>query len=285
MILWHSSYQTLRPLGSFPRLLTVASETIDTPAYRHEGRYRQGERHCIFKVTLEGEGRYRDAAGEHRVPAGTGFLCEIRDAETAYYYPPDGTAPWTFVWVSFTGETAVAQVRELLARYGAIYALPLDGAAVGRILACRRDDGVPCEVTAAEGAAQVSELLLALAAAGEPDRDEPTAAEALVRRARVAAEANVERCLNAGDLARMVGVSREHLSRAFAEVLGVSPYRYLQRERMLLACHLLKEAGCSVKETAARLGYDAPAHFSRAFKRAIGIPPGRFRRVGTVPVA
>jgi AraC-like DNA-binding protein len=286
VLLWETRYDTRRPLQALPRLLTVAAEEQTDAAYRHEGRHRQGEGHCLFKYSLAGEGAFRDAAGEHRVPAGTGFLCEIRDPATAYYYPPAAAAPWRFVYAAFDGPAATALVRELTGRYGPLYRLPAAGGLVARLEACAGEDDMPREIGAAAGGALVMDLLLGLLAAGEArSRRRLSPAQALVGRARVVVEGHLERDLDASGLAHLLGVSREHLTRCFRAELGVSPYRYIVRQKMLLACHLLKETDLPAKAVAARLGYTAPSHFTRLFKRTLRMTPSRFRRDGVMPVA
>jgi len=59
----------------------------------------------------------------------------------------------------------------------------------------------------------------------------------------------------------------------------VPPARYLARWRMHLASLWLRQDRLTVAETAARLGYDSEASFSRAFKRSVGRPPSALRRV------
>ncbi len=132
-----------------PRLLALEQEWCDTPGYRHEGRYRQSESHCLFKYTLAGEGCFRDARGEHRVPAGCGFLCEIPDPVTAYYYPPEARVPWEFVYVCFDGPAALAMVHELNARCGPIYPLSPESEIIGRLLAWRHMAGLTIHITPA----------------------------------------------------------------------------------------------------------------------------------------
>lgn len=284
MLLWQASVHTRRPFAALPRLLSVVSETQTEPTYHHEGRFRQGERHCIFKYTLAGEGRFRRGGREYPVPAGTGFLCVIRDPETAYCYPAEGTAPWTFVYASFSGKPARDLSRELTERWGPLYRLPRRGRLVRRLEAFERHDGLAREMTASESSAFVTELLLALAASREGAPRQAGHAD-LVRRARAVVEGNLERNLNASDLAVLLGVSREHLSRVFRTETGMSTYEYILRQRMLLACHLLKEGDLANKEVAARLGYETYPHFSRTFRRVIGMAPGRFRTVGSMPLA
>jgi len=270
-------------MHSLPRLLTVASEERSDASYRHEGRYRQSEEHCVFQYTLAGEGTFFDGVGEHRVPAGCGFLCKVRDPATAYGYPPGATTPWRFLYICFTGAAADTLVREMLSRLGPVLHLSRTSTAISRLMELR--DGEPRrDVTPAAGAALVMDLLLELLSEAQRP-DETTAAHLLVHRARQHIESNLRRNLQVADVATSLEVSREHLTRVFREMTGVSPYQYLLRRKMILAARLLKQPGATVGEVASELGYADPAHFSRAFKRSIAMSPRRFREVGIVPVS
>jgi AraC-like DNA-binding protein len=79
-------------------------------------------------------------------------------------------------------------------------------------------------------------------------------------------------------LAELAHTSRSVFSERFTEVVGMSPGRYVTRWRMHLATTWLREDKLTVAETAARLGYDSEASFSRAFKRDVGVPPSALRR-------
>jgi len=47
---------------------------------------------------------------------------------------------------------------------------------------------------------------------------------------------------------------------------------------MQIASRLLETSHAGVAEVAKRVGYDAEAAFSKAFKRWIGVAPGAYRR-------
>lgn len=80
-----------------------------------------------------------------------------------------------------------------------------------------------------------------------------------------------------GELAAEVAVSRSVLDDRFRQVLGLSPIRYLTEWRMHLAEELLDTTELGVVPIARRVGYESEEAFSRAFKRAHGQSPGRWR--------
>lgn len=79
------------------------------------------------------------------------------------------------------------------------------------------------------------------------------------------------------DLAANANVSRSLLDERFRQVLGRSPIRYLTEWRMHVAESLL-ETDMSVLAVARRVGYESEEAFSRAFKRAHGLPPSHWRK-------
>ena len=78
-------------------------------------------------------------------------------------------------------------------------------------------------------------------------------------------------------LADEVGISRSALVERFTRYLSEPPMAYLTRWRLELAARSLERTSRGVAEIAADVGYESEAAFSRAFKRAFGQPPGRYR--------
>jgi AraC-like DNA-binding protein len=86
-----------------------------------------------------------------------------------------------------------------------------------------------------------------------------------------------ERRWTVPQIAASAAVSRSLLDERFRQVLGLSPIRYLAEWRMHLAEQLLATSDVSVFTVARRVGYDSEEAFSRAFKRARGLPPSHWR--------
>jgi len=84
-------------------------------------------------------------------------------------------------------------------------------------------------------------------------------------------------------LAAQSGVSRATLGRRFVELIGEPPNAYLTRWRLQVAARLLRTTDDSLAKIARAVGYTSEYAFSRAFSRAWGVPPGRYRREGDPP--
>jgi len=281
-VLWSVRFQTVRPINSFPRLQSIVSERQAGSAYHYEGRFRSAEKHCLFKFTLAGEGRFRVGRKEYRLPAGNGFLCEINDPATSYYYPRDGRTPWEFVYLSFTGPTATIMTREFVRQHGPVFQLPADIGFIPEIMEWRRHDRQEPRILPADGARIVANLFAALSQ-GKVSLDRFDAGFILAQETRQLIRKHLRQFCNIKFLADQLGVSREHLSRVFKKQTAHNLHQYLLRQKMLEACRLLKETRLTQKEIAVEMGYNVPAHFTRAFRRVMRMTPRRFRAVGMIP--
>jgi AraC-like DNA-binding protein len=81
--------------------------------------------------------------------------------------------------------------------------------------------------------------------------------------------------------ARECHVAPAYLCRLFRRFDRQSPYQYLLRLKMTHAAERLRAPDTSVKQVADLLGFDDRFHFSRVFKRVIGVSPGQFARSHT----
>ncbi|HEX4199108.1 MAG TPA: AraC family transcriptional regulator [Caulobacteraceae bacterium] len=119
-------------------------------------------------------------------------------------------------------------------------------------------------------------LALSPAATGDP-----------LERARRHIDANLFEPLSLAGLAGAAGLSAYHFTRQFGARFGVSPMAYVRGRRLAAAAErLCAQRPTPLVELAFDCGFDSQEGFTRAFKRAFGVPPGRFRRAGgqTVPL-
>ncbi|MET9812264.1 MULTISPECIES: helix-turn-helix transcriptional regulator [unclassified Streptomyces] len=79
-------------------------------------------------------------------------------------------------------------------------------------------------------------------------------------------------------LARGVHMSAGHLSRAFRQAYGESPYSYLMTRRIERAMALLRRGDLSVTEVCFEVGCQSLGTFSTRFTELVGMPPSAYRR-------
>jgi transcriptional regulator GlxA family with amidase domain len=83
--------------------------------------------------------------------------------------------------------------------------------------------------------------------------------------------------LTLGELARLVGMSKFHLIRAFRTAYGETPMRYLSRRRIERAQDLLRVANLTVTEICMLVGFSSLGSFSARFSQLVGESPTAYR--------
>jgi AraC-like DNA-binding protein/quercetin dioxygenase-like cupin family protein len=84
--------------------------------------------------------------------------------------------------------------------------------------------------------------------------------------------------LGAKRIAAIFRISREHLSREFRREYGVTFHNYVVAERIVAARQELNRyPSRTLLEVALNCGFQSHSHFSRIFRRSVGISPKEFR--------
>jgi AraC family transcriptional regulator len=91
-------------------------------------------------------------------------------------------------------------------------------------------------------------------------------------------EAHAEQPVTLEALAGLANLSVFHFARRFKLTTGHSPYQYVLGWKMRRAQLLLRAGHLPVANISDALGFASPAHFSAAFKRAVGQSPREFQR-------
>ena len=97
----------------------------------------------------------------------------------------------------------------------------------------------------------------------------------LARQTREFIDTNLDRAISLEELASASHVSPYYLDRVFREVVGVPPHVYQLQTRIKKASDTLLKTG-SIVEASYIFGFSDQSHFSRIFKKNVGVSPGRF---------
>ncbi len=96
-----------------------------------------------------------------------------------------------------------------------------------------------------------------------------------VKTAREFLDANFDQDIALDDLAQLAGLSPYHLNRTFRDQVGLPPHAYQIQLRIARAKSMLRN-GLTIADVAHRTGFADQSHFTRCFKRAVGVTPGQF---------
>ncbi len=223
-----------------------------------------------------GTGRFADALG-HDQAVGAGDLLLVFP-EVAHRYGPEAGGAWHEIYAVFEGpifrlweERGLLSPRRPLLhlepveywyhRIESIFATPV-----------MPDFGSPL--------VQVCRLQQLLADALDAQTALNLGRQDLQWVHRVAAmlESDLGRDIDLGALAGQLSVTPDSFRKRFTRLVGTTPARYRAKKLMDRACELIQQGLLTDKQIAYRLGFCDEFHFSRRFKKLVGMPPRTFRR-------
>jgi AraC-like DNA-binding protein/uncharacterized RmlC-like cupin family protein len=247
-----------------------AGKVAAAPDYRIARAVHQGQ---DILYCLSGGG-FVETLGQ-RVDVRAGQLVWIAN-EMPHSHSADPSAPWTLLWFRLDGPDP-AVLREKLFGDSFPRATFAEGATpvpwFDRLFMTmrRRDLGLDLRLNhlVAEFLTMVDRIL-----AGTATRDVPAQLAALVDAMR----GNLGLTWSSAKLSAATGLSHSQTRRLFRKHLRTSPRQWLIRERLMHAQSLLLRNEIPMTEIADICGFCDVYHFSREFKRSVGIAPAAWRR-------
>lgn len=252
------------------------------------GYFREGADYSTWRTngtddfllihTVAGAGRFGSREGSLEVGAGDAVL--LRPGVLHDYATAPGSTRWEFAFAHFHARGDWMPMLDWPVTLGGLGLIRADGEVHRRVTAALRRSGrsrsgglARAELFAVNA---LEEALLWL------DTQNPLTTRTDERVLRVIEHigAHIADELDVRRLAEIAHLSPSRLTHLFTEHLGVSPQRYVERERMLLAHQLLDLTNRSIAGIAREVGWDDPLYFSQRFRRFAGTSPSGYRDRG-----
>ncbi len=261
------------PLGQI-KMCGILKRSTGVPTPRRFGYY------ALVYVT-GGRGFFRD---------GLGFSCLLYPGdlivlfpEVEHVYGPLDGASWDETFVVFEG-AAFDLWREggLLSAQRPLYRLEPVEHWHGRIVSAVWTDPSAGTDYALSRTCRLQGLLADIIAF---ERRSSAAATDWLAAASTMLEGAVTTAPAYEKIAESLGMTYEGFRKRFAREAGISPGRYHAQARIQRACEMLLGEGVTLRQVGLELGFFDEFHFSKSFKRAVGMTPKEFRRYFSVKPA
>jgi AraC-like DNA-binding protein len=100
----------------------------------------------------------------------------------------------------------------------------------------------------------------------------------VVKSALVYVEENLHGKISQAEVAERCGISSCQFSRVFKQGHGITFQEYVLRRRMGQAIRLLQNPSASITDICYTVGFNDQSHFTRIFRRYIGVSPSAYRK-------
>lgn len=228
----------------------------------------------LFHYILYGSGTFVFQDKVYNLKKGDLFY--IPPGETAKYYPKEGN-PWIYTWVGFSGERS----NYFINRLGLSYANPIykdtKSYDLNQMFNELADKYNYSKYLSIELLSVFLNILYKMIIVNHEDEIILSARQTHIRMARQFIENNFQFKIKIIDIADSLSISPNYLANIFKQELGKSPKQVLTEYRMQKACNLLTNTRLNIAETAKRVGYPNPLHFSAEFKKIKGVSPKKYK--------
>lgn len=238
--------------------------------------YQYGPRVCPYHLihfVLSGEGELHIAGQELTVRAGDAFLIP---AEKIAWYRASATDPWKYAWAGFLGYRANSYFDQLMEASEERYVLrDLDTDPYEKLI--RR--GAVISDGGYSGYFHANAILMELLGqlyeevGGRVKDNQHTMADEI----RYHLEMRYSEKLRLTDLAGMLGIHPNYLTRVFREKYQMTPKQYLMQLKLEKACQLLVETDYPVSFISDTLGFEDQMSFSKTFRSRYNMTPTQYR--------
>ncbi|MBY0562498.1 AraC family transcriptional regulator [Hyphomicrobium sp.] len=88
---------------------------------------------------------------------------------------------------------------------------------------------------------------------------------------------NLTSNISVTELAGLLQMSPSHFTRVFKAVFGVTPYRFVMRERIEGAKGMLATTKLSASQISSVYGFSSQSHFAKVFREVTGVTPKQYK--------
>lgn len=234
--------------------------------------------HYLLCHILEGKGKLYTKGKTFYLSKGQGFLVS---PEVLTSFVADEEEPWSYAYVAFAGHLVDtylfrAQLTSSEPTYTYLKDDYLDQRFNQIIEHSKLNYNRYCKMMA--------ELFLIVSKLIDHSRSEYFGTanlqdpEYYTRKAMIYIEMHYHKKLNVEDIARYLGITRKHFYHIFKEAVNMSPQEYIIIYRIRKASNLMESSNLSISEIARSVGYTDQFHFSKMFKRVMGISPSEYKK-------
>ncbi len=225
-------------------------------------------------LTLAGHGILSAAGKDYNCVPGTAFLYRDCDPAVSYKVADGKHGSWRFIWINFPGVTASKLIGEVNKEHGYFFQLKT-GELQEYLQNYFQYTGATLFISPAEGAKIFFDLIFLLCGSVAANPDASRRISPMVKHEIAKA---FQEPASTAELARRLGVSREHMSKMFHRETGRTLRDFRAEQKLNAAVNLLLKSNCSCKEIAQHCNYGSYSSFFRSFVAAYGISPETFRR-------
>ncbi|HCE43729.1 MAG TPA: hypothetical protein DET40_09280 [Lentisphaeria bacterium] len=246
--------------------------------YSWHGLKRGRADFILWQYTVSGLGRLEYEGKTFELLPGRGMLLHMPH-DHRYYFPKDSCG-WEFIYICFHGREVLRICCEIEKRIGPVNEFGETGRTLNTAANIFKAAFSGQIRTPYLSSSLAYQLAMSLGDDLMPENSENGEVPEFMRKINEYCANNPEADPDVGELAKISGYSRYHFTRLFTEKRGISPGAFIRELRLNRAVKFLQAGKLPIKEVSSICGFKDTSYFCKAFRRAYGVSPAKFRNSG-----
>ncbi len=264
------------PLHSM--LTSCGHSRRNSTEYNWHGLKRGRTEFVLWQYTISGLGRLEYEGKSFDMTPGRGMLLHIPH-DHRYYFPEESDG-WEFIYICFHGREVIRVCNDIIKKAGPVNVFEVPGRTIETavdILGMAFEGQISTPYMSSSLAYRLS---MSLTDDLLPESSMKGETPGFLQRINDYCRDNPEKDLDVGELARIAGYSRYHFTRLFTEKRGISPGAFIRERRLARSVKMLQSGNLPIKEVSSACGFEDASYFCKAFRKAYGVSPAKFRNSG-----
>lgn len=246
------------------------------PSAKHHNRVRKnGVNEYIFIYCLEGKGWIKINNQTIILTANTGYIIP---KNTKHQYGSDETNAWSIYWIHFTGIYATTFYHRFSENKEVATNIPFDENRIktlNKIIQLLEHDLEDEKIELAHF--KLISFLTNLCYKNTLDHN----IQDRIGLSIIYMKKHIKQNFSISELANQAYLSVSRYTELFKLKTGNAPIQYFIRLKIEKSCEYLNFTNYSIKEICQEVGISDPYYFSRVFKKQMGIPPTKYKKLYT----
>lgn len=254
---------------------SIGKETQTSTHYQWDGLNRNETGKVVFQYTLAGKGAIRIEDTTISLKAHDAFLVPLPSAHC--YYLPESSDAWSFVYITLYGDEAIKLLTDVIKNHGHIFKLQRESRPVHYIFHLLDKLSSTGMTYGYELSRHAYTFLMELMQYIEHDQTQDAKLPQAIAKAVTFIESHFGQDLMLSDIVAVTGLSTYYFTRLFHQTIGETAIKYLTKVRLNEGLTLLQDETLTIEDIACRVGFRDANYFSKVFKKALDIPPSKYR--------
>lgn len=266
------------PQINIANISSIGLEQQTSTDYHWDGMLRkdiQGVEKYVFQYTLSGQGAITFEDKQYSLHRGDAFFVQLPSQHC--YFLPESSESWEFIYITLIGGAATSCWNFIHDHAGKIVPIPPEASLIQLLHRILQETNEEKMIDAYLSSARAYEFIMECYRftknlnTTNQELPEPISRVITFLHQQYGDYITVEK------MAVIAGLSSYYFIKQFRKYTNTTPSQYLTKVRIKKASEMLRHTDLSIKDIAAKTGYENSNYFNKVFRKITGFTPGEFR--------